>query len=212
MYSLKISISVIICMVSLLVHTRICQLWEKTNEMFVFFCFDFENCLMFYVLNLSSFTLGYLLVRESDGSFQLGNYGSEVDDLHAVVEYFNVIGRAVRSIIGHSKGHPSPPKYTHIYIFDEETKRTSSQTTGLSSVFVCLYFVLSGGDVVLLYASKYKNVNIVINVCGRYDMTKGIEKSLGENYQEEMDKKGFVDIKNPTGICYFDLKSFTLIT
>lgn len=44
-------------------------------------------------------------------------------------------------------------------------------------------------------------MDIVINVCGRFDMTKGIEKSLGENYEEAMEKQGFVDIKDPTGNC-----------
>ena len=53
----------------------------------------------------------------------------------------------------------------------------------------------------LVYASKYKDVGIVVNVSGRFDLTTGIEKSLGENYEQGMDKEGFVDVKDSTGLC-----------
>ncbi|GJZ27045.1 alpha/beta hydrolase fold protein [Tanacetum coccineum] len=49
--------------------------------------------------------LNYLvLTRESEGSFQFGNYRKEVDDLHTVIEHFTTANRAVCAILGHSKG------------------------------------------------------------------------------------------------------------
>ncbi|XP_038880483.1 uncharacterized protein LOC120072143 [Benincasa hispida] len=120
---------------------------------------------------ISSFRFDFSGNGESDGSFQLGNYESEADDLHAIVQYFNGASHLVCTIIGHSKG----------------------------------------GDVVLVYASKYKDVKIIVNVCGRYDMTKGIEKSLGENYEERMEKQGFVDIKDPTGMLNYRVTAESLM-
>ncbi|XP_022960934.1 uncharacterized protein LOC111461588 isoform X1 [Cucurbita moschata] len=111
---------------------------------------------------ISSFRFDFSGNGESDGSFQLGNYVGEADELHAIVQYFNEANRSVCAIIGHSKG----------------------------------------ADVVLVYASKYKDVDIVVNVSGRFDLTTGIEKSLGENYEQGMDKEGFVDVKDSTGKCY----------
>ncbi|KAG7023667.1 hypothetical protein SDJN02_14693 [Cucurbita argyrosperma subsp. argyrosperma] len=111
---------------------------------------------------ISSFRFDFSGNGESDGSFQLGNYECEADELHAIVQYFNEANRSVCAIIGHSKG----------------------------------------ADDVLVYASKYKDVDIVVNVSGRFDLTTGIEKSLGENYEQGMDKEGFVDVKDSTGKCY----------
>jgi len=42
--------------------------------------------------------------RESEGSFQYGNYRKEVDDLHAVAQHFCESNRVIRAIVGHSKG------------------------------------------------------------------------------------------------------------
>lgn len=45
-----------------------------------------------------------MLSRESEGSFQYGNYWREADDLRAVVQYFCGANHAVGAILGHSKG------------------------------------------------------------------------------------------------------------
>jgi uncharacterized protein len=42
--------------------------------------------------------------RESEGSFQYGNYWGEVEELHAVVQHFRESNRVIRAIVGHSKG------------------------------------------------------------------------------------------------------------
>ncbi|KAJ4890455.1 alpha/beta-Hydrolases superfamily protein [Raphanus sativus] len=50
-----------------------------------------------------------------------------------------------------------------------------------------------GGNVVLLYASKYGNIRNVISISGRYDLKKGIR--LGDGYLERIKEQGFIDAK-----------------
>ncbi|KAI4344525.1 hypothetical protein L6164_011741 [Bauhinia variegata] len=52
-----------------------------------------------------------------------------------------------------------------------------------------------GGDVVLLYASKYHDVKTVVNLSGRYDLKVGIKERLGEDFMERIKKDGFIDVK-----------------
>lgn len=56
-----------------------------------------------------------------------------------------------------------------------------------------------GGDVVLLYASKYHDVHTVINLSGRCNLEKGIAERLGKYFLEIIKKDGFIDIKNRAG-------------
>ncbi|CAN1142928.1 estF [Linum perenne] len=56
-----------------------------------------------------------------------------------------------------------------------------------------------GGDVVLLYASKYHDIKTVVNVSGRYDLKRGIEQHLGIDFLERIKKEGFIDVKNQAG-------------
>ncbi|KAK8974854.1 hypothetical protein V6N11_066399 [Hibiscus sabdariffa] len=51
------------------------------------------------------------------------------------------------------------------------------------------------GVVVLLYASKYRDIRIVVNVSGRYDLTRGLTELFGENYMEKIKKDGYINIK-----------------
>ncbi|XP_013625613.1 PREDICTED: uncharacterized protein LOC106331754 isoform X1 [Brassica oleracea var. oleracea] len=53
-----------------------------------------------------------------------------------------------------------------------------------------------GGDVVLLYASKYHDIRNVINLSGRYDLKKGITERLGEDFLETIKQQGFIDVKD----------------
>lgn len=46
----------------------------------------------------------YIFSRESEGSFQYGNYYREADDLHAVIQHFSGANRTISGILGHSKG------------------------------------------------------------------------------------------------------------
>ncbi|XWS26687.1 hypothetical protein CRYUN_Cryun26dG0051600 [Craigia yunnanensis] len=109
--------------------------------------------------------------RESEGSFEFGNYLREADDLHAVTQHFCGATRIVSAILGHSKG----------------------------------------GNVVLLYASKYHDIHTVINVSGRYDLKKGIEERLGKDFMDRIKKDGFVDINNKTGSVKFRVSKESLM-
>lgn len=41
-----------------------------------------------------------------------------------------------------------------------------------------------GGNVVLLYASKYHDIPMVINISGRFDLLRGIEERLGKDFMQ----------------------------
>ncbi|KAL9339166.1 hypothetical protein Peur_068181 [Populus x canadensis] len=56
-----------------------------------------------------------------------------------------------------------------------------------------------GGDVVLLYASKYQDITTVFNVSGRYDLKRGIEERIGKDFMEKIKQDGFINVKNRTG-------------
>ncbi|XP_071686170.1 uncharacterized protein [Rutidosis leptorrhynchoides] len=56
-----------------------------------------------------------------------------------------------------------------------------------------------GGNVVLLYASKYHDVHRVINVSGRYKTEGGVEERLGTGYLQRVKKDGFIDVKSKSG-------------
>ncbi|KAJ6759572.1 hypothetical protein OIU74_026113 [Salix koriyanagi] len=56
-----------------------------------------------------------------------------------------------------------------------------------------------GGDVVLLYASKYHDISTVFNISGRYDLKRGIEERIGKDFMEKIKQDGFIDVKNRTG-------------
>ncbi|PIN02730.1 putative esterase [Handroanthus impetiginosus] len=73
------------------------------------------------------------------------------------------------------------------------------------SVYLGIYFRLvgmtcnRGGNVVLLYASKYHDIGAVVNVSGRYDLKRGIKERLGEKFLERLKKDGYIDVKTRTG-------------
>ncbi|XP_010478359.1 PREDICTED: putative uncharacterized protein YDL057W isoform X2 [Camelina sativa] len=52
-----------------------------------------------------------------------------------------------------------------------------------------------GGNVVLVYASKYHDISSVINLTGYSDMKKDLVRRLGENYLERIKQQGFIDAR-----------------
>ncbi|KAL2511616.1 alpha/beta-Hydrolases superfamily protein [Abeliophyllum distichum] len=56
-----------------------------------------------------------------------------------------------------------------------------------------------GGNAVLLYASRYNDIQTVVNIAGRCDLKRGIEGRLGEDFQEKIEQNGFIDVKNRRG-------------
>ncbi|GKD07580.1 putative alpha/beta hydrolases superfamily protein, partial [Tanacetum coccineum] len=43
-----------------------------------------------------------LIIRESGGTIQYGNYRREADDLHSVIQHFREANRVTSAILGHS--------------------------------------------------------------------------------------------------------------
>ncbi|XP_015692225.1 uncharacterized protein LOC102717014 isoform X1 [Oryza brachyantha] len=56
-----------------------------------------------------------------------------------------------------------------------------------------------GGDVVVLYASIYDDVQMVVNLSGRFYLERGIEERLGKEFMDIIDKEGYIDAKTKSG-------------
>ncbi|KAL3844242.1 hypothetical protein ACJIZ3_001645 [Penstemon smallii] len=56
-----------------------------------------------------------------------------------------------------------------------------------------------GGNAVLLYASRYKDVKTIVNIAGRFDLQRGIEGRLGRDFREKIEQYGFIDVINKRG-------------
>lgn len=56
-----------------------------------------------------------------------------------------------------------------------------------------------GGNVVLLYASKYSDVSTVVNISGRFNLERGIEGRLGKDFLKRIKQSGFIDVKDRRG-------------
>lgn len=59
--------------------------------------------------------------------------------------------------------------------------------------------IFAGGNAVLLYSSRYNDVNTVVNISGRFDLERGIEGRLGKDYLQRIKQNGFIDVKNRRG-------------
>ncbi|CAI9105794.1 OLC1v1004807C1 [Oldenlandia corymbosa var. corymbosa] len=51
-----------------------------------------------------------------------------------------------------------------------------------------------GANVVLLYASKYHDVRMVINVSARFNLKEGMEERWGKNFMEALERDGYIDV------------------
>ncbi|KAL2237097.1 mycophenolic acid acyl-glucuronide esterase, mitochondrial [Sesamum indicum] len=56
-----------------------------------------------------------------------------------------------------------------------------------------------GGNAVLMYASRYKDIHTIVNIAGRFNLRRGIEGRLGKDFQEKIERCGFIDVKNRRG-------------
>ncbi|XP_010478358.1 PREDICTED: uncharacterized protein LOC104757323 isoform X1 [Camelina sativa] len=68
-----------------------------------------------------------------------------------------------------------------------------------------------GGNVVLVYASKYHDISSVINLTGYSDMKKDLVRRLGENYLERIKQQGFIDAREGTAVLLW-LITFTVLS
>lgn len=72
----------------------------------------------------------------------------------------------------------------------------------LGNLEVSLNLVISlpsGGNVVVLYASIYGDVPMVVNLSGRFYVEKGIEERLGKEFMDRINKEGYIEVRNKTG-------------
>lgn len=63
----------------------------------------------------------------------------------------------------------------------------------------------------LLYASKYHDVPIIVNISGRFALERGIEGRLGKNFMRRINEDGYIDVKNRKGLAFLyliDMASF----
>ena len=76
-----------------------------------------------------------------------------------------------------------------------------SNYSSFSSFTICLKgsLILIGGNVVLLYASKFNDVSIVVNMSGRFNLERGIEGRLGKDFLQRIKETGFIDVWNKRG-------------
>jgi uncharacterized protein len=59
-----------------------------------------------------------------------------------------------------------------------------------------------GGNVVFLYALKYRDVYSVVNLAGCFDSKGGIKERLGDDYMERVRRDGLLDMKDKFGKVY----------
>lgn len=60
-------------------------------------------------------------------------------------------------------------------------------------------WIFTGANAVLMYASKYDDVQPIVNIAGRFNLRRGIEGRLGKDFEEKMEQYGFIDVKNRRG-------------
>lgn len=93
----------------------------------------------------------------------------------------------MKAILGHSKGTLCP-------IFLEKREIYSFVSSSCNSR------LFTGGSVVLLYTSKYADVATIVNVCGRSNLQKGVKRRFGEKGLQDLQEKGYLEVKNKDGI------------
>lgn len=60
-----------------------------------------------------------------------------------------------------------------------------------------LPLIPAGGNVVLLYASKYGDVACVVNLAGRCQMERGLKERYGEEGMKAIQDQGYLDVQDP---------------
>eukprot|EP00976_Prorocentrum_cordatum_P008826 176044-Prorocentrum_minimum.AAC.2 len=63
----------------------------------------------------------------------------------------------------------------------------------------CVMGHSKAGGVVLLYGSQYQDVDVIINVSGRYHMKRGIEERFGPENMNKIEAEGFILQKDRLG-------------
>ncbi|KAL6851667.1 hypothetical protein ACP4OV_020231 [Aristida adscensionis] len=66
-------------------------------------------------------------------------------------------------------------------------------------VIIALVGHSKGGNAVLLYASMYHDVPMVVNISARFALERGIEERLGKDFVQRIEKDGYIDVRNRKG-------------
>ncbi|OMO67281.1 hypothetical protein CCACVL1_20640 [Corchorus capsularis] len=90
-------------------------------------------------------------------------------------------------------------QYGNYYREADDLRAVIQHLSGENRVVSAILGHSKGGNVVLLYASKYQDIPMVVNVSGRYDLKRGIAERLGEDFMEKIKKDGYIDVKNKQG-------------
>ncbi|KAL7238097.1 hypothetical protein ACSBR2_004234 [Camellia fascicularis] len=93
----------------------------------------------------------------------------------------------------------------------EDLRAVIQHFNGASRVTSAILGHSKGGNVVLLYASKYHDIHTVVNVSGRYNLEKGIEERLGKDFIERTKKEGYLDVENKKGEVLFRVTEESLM-
>ncbi|KAF3509008.1 hypothetical protein F2Q69_00000471 [Brassica cretica] len=81
----------------------------------------------------------------------------------------------------------------------EDLRSVLQHLRGENRVISAIIGHSKGGNVVLLYAAKYKDVETVVNISGRFFLERGIEGRLGKDYMKRIKEDGFIDVRNRKG-------------
>ncbi|XP_050366792.1 uncharacterized protein LOC126785214 isoform X1 [Argentina anserina] len=68
-----------------------------------------------------------------------------------------------------------------------------------------------GGNAVILYGAKYRDVPLVVNISGRFNLERGIEGRLGKDYLQRIKQDGFIDVKNKRGTFQYRVTQESLL-
>ncbi|XP_011627674.1 mycophenolic acid acyl-glucuronide esterase, mitochondrial isoform X3 [Amborella trichopoda] len=81
----------------------------------------------------------------------------------------------------------------------EDLRSVVEYLSGAQRKIIAIVGHSKGGNAVLLYASKYHDVDTVVNVCGRFDLCQGIVGRLGKDFMEKIKNDIFIDVKDRNG-------------
>ncbi|KAL0888086.1 hypothetical protein Bca101_012069 [Brassica carinata] len=81
----------------------------------------------------------------------------------------------------------------------EDLRSVLQHLRGENRVISAIIGHSKGGSVVLLYAAKYKDVQTVVNISGRFFLERGMERRLGKDYFTRIKENGFIDVRNRKG-------------
>ncbi|XP_010541068.1 PREDICTED: uncharacterized protein LOC104814624 [Tarenaya hassleriana] len=90
-------------------------------------------------------------------------------------------------------------QYGHYYREADDLRSVIQHFSNMNRVVTAILGHSKGGDVVLLYASKYHDIPNVVNVSGRYDLKRGIGERIGEDFLERIKQNGFINVKDKNG-------------